>query len=233
MAEIILLAVGACFFPTLLACVAIMLSRPDPQWLLIAFYVGGLLTSVASGIAVLAVFDDGDAVLGSTHSDPHPTFSIVAGLVALVFAWLMASARGRSVLDRWRSRHPRRRRSSQRADRPSWAERSLARASWRITFVIGAAINLPGPLYLLALGKMANGGYSTLGQIALILLFNAIMFLMLEVPLLGYRLAPKATAKRVQATSGWLNANGLRITGWLVGLAGASVLGQGIVAIAN
>jgi hypothetical protein len=25
------------FFPTLLACVAIMISRPEPRWLLIAF----------------------------------------------------------------------------------------------------------------------------------------------------------------------------------------------------
>jgi hypothetical protein len=230
-AQIILLAFGACFFPTLLACVAIMLSRPDPRWLLIAFYVGGLLTSVASGIAVLAVFDDGDAVLGSTRSDPHPTFSIVAGLVALLFAWLMASARGRSILDRWRSRHHRRRRKPKRGDRPSWAERSLARASWQITFVIGAAINLPGPLYLLALGKMASGGYSTVEQIALILLFNAIMFLLLEVPLVGYLVRPEATATRVAATSAWLNANGLRITGWLVGLFGASLLGQGIAAL--
>jgi hypothetical protein len=64
MGSIILLAFGACFFPTLLACVAIMISRPEPRWLLIAFYAGGLLTSVIAGIAVLVVFVNGDAVLG-------------------------------------------------------------------------------------------------------------------------------------------------------------------------
>jgi hypothetical protein len=228
---IILLAFGSCFFPTLLACVAIMLSRPEPQWLLIAFYLGGLLTSVATGIAVLTVFDNGDTVLGSTRSGPHPTFSIVTGLVALLLAWLMASAPGRSILDRWRSRRRRRRAKPERQDRPSWAERSLARASWRITFVIGAAIDLPGPLYLLALGKIANGDYSTVERLALILLFNVIMFLLLEVPLVGYLVRPEVTAKRVAATSAWLNANGLRITGWLVGLFGASLLGQGIAAL--
>jgi hypothetical protein len=33
--------------------------------------------------------------------------------------------------------------------------------------------------------------------------------------------------------SRWLNANGLRITGWLVGLAGASLIVQGVAALAG
>jgi hypothetical protein len=97
----------------------------------------------------------------------------------------------------------------------------------------GAVINLPGPFYLLALGQIAHGSYSTLQQVGLILLFNAIMFLLLEVPLVGYLVRPEATAKRVTAMSGWLNANGLRITGWLVGLLGASLLAQGVAALAG
>jgi len=230
MGSIILLAFGACFFPTLLACVAIIISRPEPRWLLIAFYAGGLVASLSTGIVVLAVFNNGDAVLGSTRSDPHPATSIAAGVVALLFAWLMASAPGHAMLDRWRSRH---RRKSKRKEGPSWAERRLGRASWKIAFLVGAVINLPGPFYLLALGKIAHGSYSALQQIALILLFNAIMFLLLEVPLVGYLVRPEATAKRVAAVSAWLNANGLRITGWLVGVFGASLLGQGIAALAG
>jgi Sap, sulfolipid-1-addressing protein len=232
MGSIILLAFGACFFPMLLACVAIMISRPKPRGLLIAFYAGGLLASVSTGIAVLAVFLNGQSVLGSTHTDPHPTVSIVAGSVGLLLAWLMVSARGNAMLDRWRSRH-RRRKSSKQKDRPSWAERTLGRASWRIALLVGAVINLPGPFYLLALGEIARGGYSTLQQLALILLFNAIMFLLLEVPLVGYLVRPEATAMQVKALSRWLNANGLRITGCFVGLFGVGLLGQGIAALAG
>ena len=169
-------------------------------------------------------------MLGSTRSEPHPTTSIVAGAVALLFAWLMASPGGNAVLDRWRSR---RRGKSKREDGPSWAERRLGRASWKIAFLVGAVINLPGPFYLLALGKIAHGNYSTPQQVALILLFNAIMFLLLEVPLLGYLVRPEATAQRVTAMSRWLNANGLRITVWLIGLFGAGLLAQGIAALAD
>jgi hypothetical protein len=230
MASIILLAFGACVFPALLACVAIIISRPAPRALLLAFYAGGLLTSVSTGIAVLAAFTNGNEVLGNTSSSAHPTTSIVTGAVALVGAWVMASARGNAMLARWRSRHAHHRKRPHR-EGPSWAERTLGRASWKVAFLVGAIINLPGPFYLLALGEIARGGYSVVGQVALILLFNAIMFLLLEVPLIGYLVAPETTAARVAAMSRWLNANGLRIMGWLVGLAGASLVVQGIAAL--
>jgi hypothetical protein len=109
----------------------------------------------------------------------------------------------------------------------------FGQASAKVAFGVGAAINLPGPFYLLALGDMATGGYSTGQQLGLILLFNAIMFLLLEVPLVGYFVRPEATAERVGALSRWLNANGLRVTGWLVCVFGASLLGQGIAALAR
>jgi hypothetical protein len=48
---------------------------------------------------------------------------------------------------------------------------------------------------------------------------------------LAYLVRPDATAGRVTAMSRWLNANGLRITGWLVGLCGVSLLVQGIAAL--
>jgi Sap, sulfolipid-1-addressing protein len=100
MAQIILLAFAAAVFPTLIACVAVMISRPEPRGLLLAFYLGGLAASLPSGVVVLAHFNDGNTVLGSTSSTPSPGISIVTGLVSLMFAWLMTSPRGRKLLDR-------------------------------------------------------------------------------------------------------------------------------------
>jgi Sap, sulfolipid-1-addressing protein len=230
MRQVILLAFAAAVFPTLIACVAVMISRPEPRGLLLAFYLGGLIASLTSGVVVLAYFNDGNTVLGSTSSTPSPGTSIVAGLVSLLLAWLMASARGRGLLDRWRSRHPRRHEKKQE---PSWAERHLNRANARVTFVVGAAINLPGPFYLLALGDMATGSYSTAEQFGLIVLFNAIMFLLVEVPLIGYVVRPEATADRVASFATWLNANGLRVMGWLVGAVGIGLIVQGFAAAAG
>jgi len=230
MAHIVLLALAAAVFPTLIACVAIMISRPEPRRLLLAFYAGALIVSVTAGIVLLDAFNTGGTVIGNTSSSPNPGTSIVAGAGALVLAWLMVSARGRALLDRRRARHPRRR---PKEAGPSWAERRLDRANAAVAFAVGAAINLPGPFYVLALGEIANGPYDSLASLGLIVLFNAIMFTLLEVPLVGYLVRPERTAEQVARLSIWLNANGLRIMGALIGLVGVSLVVQGIAAAAG
>ena len=141
----------------------------------------------------------------------------------------MVTGRAQSSVGRlreWRGRrHPRHEKSG-----PSWIERRLDKASPLAAFVLGAVINLPGPLYLLGLGRIATGGYGIVAQILLVLLFNAVMFLLLEVPLVGYVLWPEATRVKVSAFGRWLNANGLRVMGALVGLFGASFMLQGVIA---
>lgn len=226
MGRLVLLAFGAAFFPLLLACVAILISRPEPRRLIFAFYLGGVSMSVASGVVVLVVFASGEKIAGSTASTPHGGVSIVIGAVGLFFAWLLATHRGRALVDRWRARHPRRR-PPKKHEGPSWVERRLSRATVRIAFVVGAAINLPGPFYLLALGDLATG-HSTVEQVLGILLFNAIMFLLLEVPLIGYLVDPRWTEDAVADAGAWLNANGLRIIGALVAVCSTGLLLQGL-----
>ena len=230
MAHIVLLALAAAVFPTLIACVAIMISRPEPRRLLVAFYAGGLIVSVGAGIVVLDAFKRGDSVVGNSSSSPNPGTSIVTGLLALVLGWLMASARGRALLERWRGRRSGRRERTK--DGPSWAERHLDHANAAVAFAIGAAINLPGPFYVLALGEIATGDYSRSAEFGLILLFNAIMFALIEVPLAGYLLRPERTAEQVGELAIWLNRNGLRVMGGLVALVGVSLVVQGLAAAA-
>jgi hypothetical protein len=229
MPHVVLLALGAAVFPLLIACVAIIISRPSPRRLLLGFYAGGMVTSITAGILVLDAFKDSRKVAGSSSSHVSAGPSIAVGLVALALAWLMASRRGRALIERRRARHPR----PARDDTPSWAERHLAGASAGVAFAVGAVINLPGPFYLVALGEIAGASYSRAQELGLILLFNVIMFLLLEVPLVGYLVQPERTAERVAALSAWLNANGLRVMGWLVGLVGLSLIAQGIGAAAS
>ena len=68
MAHIVLLALAAAVFPTLIACVAIMISRPEPRRLLLAFYAGALIVSVTAGIVLLDAFNTGGTVIGNTFS---------------------------------------------------------------------------------------------------------------------------------------------------------------------
>ena len=229
MAHIVLLALAAAVFPLLLACVAIIIARPEPQRMLLAFYIGGLLVSMTAGVLLLSAFDDHRTVLGNTSAQTSPSSSIVAGLLALLLAWLMASRRGRAQLSRLRGLHPPG--PSRTPSAPSWAERHLASASATVAFVVGAAINLPGPFYVLALGDIARGGYTSVQAFGLITLFNVIMFTLLEAPLLGYLLRPARTAELVAELARWLNANGMKVMGWLVGAVGVGLIVQGIAAV--
>lgn len=229
MAHIVLLALAAAVFPTLIACVVVMISRPEPRRLLVAFYAGGLIVSIGAGIVVLDAFKRGDSVVGNSSSSPNPGTSIVTGLLALALGWLMVSGRGRVLLNRWRGHVPGRR---ERKQGPSWAERRLDQANVAAAFAVGAAINLPGPFYVLALGEIATGDYSRPAEFALILVFNAIMFTLIEVPLAGYLLRPERTAEQVRELATWLNRNGLRVMGALVALVGVSLVVQGLAAAA-
>lgn len=229
MPHIVLLALAAAVFPLLIACVAIMISRPSPRRLLLGFYAGGMIVSITAGLLVLAAFKDSGTVAGSSSSHVSAGLSIAAGVIALALAWLMSSRRGGEIVARRRSRHPK----PAKDDKPSWAERHLSEASAWVAFAVGGVINLPGPFYLVALGEIAKASYSQAQEIGLILLFNLIMFLLLEVPLVGYLVQPEKTAQRVAALSTWLNANGLRVMGWLIGVVGLGLIGQGIGAAAS
>lgn len=232
MITIILLAFGSAVFPLLLVGVAILLTRPEPRSPLLAFYAGGMLVSITCGAVVVWVVQSAGWETGSTASPPHPSTSLLLeGLLALGLAWLLASGRVRALIERLRTRHPQHRFRRNNGG-PSWVERCLKNASAPIALAVGALVGLPGPLYLVALGDIATGPYSTGEQAALIVLFNAIMFLLLEIPLVGYLLRPHVTAAFVAAGGRWLEVNRHRLMGGVIGLFGISLLVRSIVGLA-
>ncbi len=87
--------------------------------------------------------------------------------------------------------------ATNRSRDPHGPSANLDRANARGRIRLGLAINLPGPFYLLALGDIAAGGHSTTQQIGLIILFNANMFVLVEVPLAGHIARSEQTAERV------------------------------------
>src|SRR5262249_35742277 len=93
LAEIFLLALASMLRPTLIGVVVVTWASPRPVTLLAFFLAASLLTTVGIGLVVVFVLRGSSLFSGS-----RPTFSpivdLVAGLVALLAAYLVRRGRG-------------------------------------------------------------------------------------------------------------------------------------------
>jgi hypothetical protein len=211
MLNVLPLAFAAAVYPTLLAGVIVMLKAPAPKRLLVGFLAGGWLVSLAAGLAI--VFALQGAVSTSSLQSSSPTVDLVAGILSLLLAaalWRrhvhpgVGPSRTRAAMRRLR-----RKTSAQQEGAPavSFTQRLLGRGSPREAFAVGMLLNLPGVWYLVALKDIAEANYGVGYAIFLIVFFNAIMFLLAEVPLISFLVSPERTQARVETFQQWLTRN--------------------------
>ncbi len=93
---------------------------------------------------------------------------------------------------------------------------------------VGAVLGIPGPFDLLALGRLTRGGYGLFASLLVVLAFNLIKFLLIEVPLLSYAIDPDGTAGRVEGFSAWMRMNRIKVIAAVVGVVGLVLIGRGI-----
>jgi hypothetical protein len=215
MGDIFLLSLVAAANATLLAAVTVMLFLPNPKRLLIGYLLGGLLVSLTIGfVIVFAVHDSG--ATSTTQNSLSPATDIVLGLIFLLVAYVLGSERG----ERRRERKKQEKEGVEKG--PSRVERVLGRGSARVTFAVGVVLTLPGVSYLAALHELDNLNYGTVPTILVILGFNVMLLILLEIPLVGYVLAPERTVVAVQDFRAWLSRSGRRVA--VIGSAGIGAL---------
>jgi hypothetical protein len=225
MGTVLLLAFEAALYPTLLAVVVILLTQEHRRRLLAAYYVAGMITSISIGIAIVAL-------LNASHDVKAPssglswTADLTVGGLSLLLAWALAAHADERFRDRRRERHP-----AKLADagREPWSQRILARGSVPLVFAAGLIINVPGAAYLIALKDIATGDHSAGSELFQIVVFNLIMFLLVEIPLVGLIVAPDRTDALVARMDRWLGANGRRIAIVLCVTLGAFLVTRGLV----
>jgi hypothetical protein len=220
-AHIFVLALAAAVYPTLLAGVIIMLTRPSPAGQLTAFLAGGMILSVTAGLLILAALE-GSGGLDSSSQPASPAASIFLGLVSLAVAAAVATGRPRRVAER---------RASRPAEpaAPSRTKRALGSGSLPLTIALGAALNLPGIWYLAALADISAGGYSTATDVVLVLAFNVIMFALVELPLLAYVLSPERARAAVDGFNVWLRGNKRGVAVGVATAVGIYLIVKGII----
>jgi hypothetical protein len=234
-ATILALALAAAVYPQLLAVVVVILTRPEPRRLLWACYLGAVSVSLACGVAVLLAFRDRSSIAGTTSHRLGASVYLAVGGVAVLVAALVASDRGRALFgvklaqvrarDRDRDR-PERRVSIGRVK--AGAERALHRGSVLVAAGVGVVLGIPGPFDLVAVGRLARGGYSMVASIAALIGFNLVKFVLIEIPILSYVIDSGGTAARVDRFSSWMKENKVRIIAAVVGVIGVLLIGRGI-----
>ncbi len=131
----------------------------------------------------------------------------------------------------------RRRRKEAKPDKPDkgpprW-RRVLDEGSARQTFVVGALLTLPGASYLAGLHKLDQLGYAPPERAAAVVGFNLVMLLLLELPLIGYVVAPDWTPGAVEGAKRRVARHGRRLaTIGLLALGAALVL-KGVIGLAE
>jgi hypothetical protein len=226
MGEIFVYSLIAAANATLLAAVTVMLFLPSPKRLLLGYLLGGLLVSLTIGfVIVFSVHQSG--ATSTAQNSISPAMDIALGLILLIVAYVLGSQRAEL-------RRERKKKEKAGVEKePSRVERVLGRGSARVTFLVGMALTLPGVSYLAALHKLDELNYGTVPTILVILGFNAMLLILLEIPLIGYLIAPERTVVAVQDFKAWLSRNGLRAGIYAAAGLGGLLIIRGLIELAT
>jgi Sap, sulfolipid-1-addressing protein len=224
MEHVFLFALVAAIYPTLLAGLIVILGRPQPTRLLFAYLVGGMSASIALGIAIVISLRGSHAVGHSNHTT-RPVADVVAGVVSLTVALLVWRGQASRALDWRRSRKPAKQKTP-------WTTRALGSGSLKLGFAVGVLLNLPGVWYLAALADIATKP-GVGAELALIVLFNVVMFILVEVALVVFLMDEARARSQVERFSSWVHQHGRQL-----GIIGATGVGawlvvKGIVALVS
>ncbi len=223
MGRVFAFALTAALNPTLLAAVTVMLSLEKPKRLLTGYLIGAALTSLTFGfLLVFAV--PGPSTSSTAKHSVDPVVNVVLGALILVIVFVVGTGRDR----RRRAWSERRHERAKDKPPPRW-RRQLSKGSARDTFVVGALLSFPGASYIAGMELLHKQKIGTATTVIVVLAFNLIMLILLELPLLGYAIRPEQTAVAVEGFSSWLTRRGAQV-GLIAGaVIGVLLIGRGIV----
>ena len=216
------------FNPTLLAAVTVMMLLPSTKKLMLGYLLGAYTTSITLGL--LIVFSlSGSSAVNTARQTLSPSEDIVLGLLALLVAFVVGSGRDEPLQQRRRRRKEAKEEAGEA--KQSWPERMLGRGSARVTFAVGVVLSFPGVSYLAALDHIAKLDPGTAVTVLLVLGFCAMQQMLLELPLLGYTIAPDWTQEAVQRFRAWLGRSGRRAAVIGAMVIGALLVGRGLLTL--
>jgi hypothetical protein len=224
--SIFVLALTAMFTPALLAAVTVMMALPNTKRLMFGYLLGAYLTSISVGLLIVFSLHDSGGV-SIAQNALSPAAEVVLGTIALTVGLVLGTGRGAAIRER--------RRKGKSPDgagpKQSWPERMLGRGSPRVTFAVGVLLTFPGASYLAALDRMAELDAAIAPTVLLVIGFCVMQLALLEVPLIGYLLAPERTQESVVRFRAWLARSGRRGAAIAAGTIGVLLIARGVIGL--
>jgi hypothetical protein len=157
MGEILLLAFTAALNATELAAIMVMLLLPSPERLMVGYWLGAMLTGIASGLVIVFALKGTGAEHTTTHTVGPVVWLVVAALL-MVAAFAIAKGEDRRLRERREARHKKR---AVEKKTPRW-QKALQEGNLWHTFAVGILLSFPGVSYLIALDRLIHLNYSTI-----------------------------------------------------------------------
>ena len=207
--------------PILLGATTVMLLLDHPRRLMLGYLLGALMTSVTIGLVIVFALD------GSANTTQHtlsPSLDLALGGILVVVSYAIRRSERPEASERRR----RKQEAKAKNEPPRW-QRTLSRGSAWTTFAVGALLTLPGASYLIGLHRISEQPSGTAATLAKIVGFNLIMLSLLEVPLIGFFLAPERTRESVDRFKAWFTTNARRLAAQLALIIGVLLIVRGLV----
>jgi MYXO-CTERM domain-containing protein len=216
------LALSAALYPPALLVLLLLLAGKHPRRLVAAYFAGAALLTVSAGLLGLALLK-GAGLTTQDSSTASGWVYIVIGLLLLALAaWAW----------RRRARPPQEKPKDAGAPRgriADWSRRATTSQKW--AFVLGVAMFLPSPLYLLAIKDIADSGASTSSNVLAVLICALAVMLFVEIPLVALFIRPAGVAAKLARVESWLKRNGWSIASILALAAAIYAIVEGIDAL--
>jgi hypothetical protein len=221
--ELLVLALASMFWPTLIVIVVLALGVSHPVKILLWFLIGGLLTTVSVGIAVVFALQGASFMTGSSPTI-DPVIYITMGLLSLLAAFALLHRAARNPA---KPQHETA--AAAKPTKPPLTERAVERGA-PVAFAAGVVLNiLPGTFPIVALKDIAQLDASNGAKVATIVVFYVIMFAFVEVPIVAFLFAPERTTVAVNAFNAWLKRNGRRVAAYVLAGVGLYLTVRGVV----
>lgn len=219
---ILALALLAMLNPTLLAAVTVMMLLPETKKLMFGYLLGAYLTSISIGLLIVFSLHNSGAT-DTARASLTPAEDLVFGAIALTVGIVLRTGRADDLRER------RRRRKEGKEKKEPWPQRMLGRGSARVTFAVGALLSFPGASYLVGLDRISHLDAGAGAAVLLVIVFCVIQLVLLELPLIGYAVAPEWTQDAVTRFREWIARSGVRVAGNVAIAIGVLLLLRGVL----